>query len=377
MNLVPEWAPNVHPLVVHFPIALLFVAVLVDAVALAVHRRYPSVRYTAVGLYVLGAVATLVAFFTGRSAADGLDLPTTAVAAVGAHADWALWTVWAFGLYGLVRLGSVFWDGGGRLAVHLPLFLLGMAGLVLVFETAERGARLVFDLGVGVRAAEAVEADPFASADKQSSAGQSSTGEHAGMTAEEMAAMEAPTLQTTAEGAWRWPANVSALPQGLRFVEGSADALGVEAASDGLALRSSGPILFTAGEALEGVEVRSTLDLAGFMGRAALVHHVQDARNYDFLAVEKAAEGGGRVVQGRVRDGQAEVFDESALDAGALDGPVDLRAVAYGTHFRGYLGGELVAHGHGDAAPAGRAGLLLDGTGPLRLLRLEAVPVSE
>lgn len=50
MNLVPEWAPNVHPLIVHFPIALLFAAVLVDAAALAVRRRYPGVRYAAVGL---------------------------------------------------------------------------------------------------------------------------------------------------------------------------------------------------------------------------------------------------------------------------------------------------------------------------------------
>lgn len=189
--------------------------------------------------------------------------------------------------------------------------------------------------------------------------------------------MEAPTLQTTAEGAWRWPAGASALPRGLRFVEGTADALAVEATGDGLVLRPSEPVLFTAGEVLEGVEVRSALDLSRFTGRAALVHHARDARNYDFLAVERAAGGRGRVVQGRVRDGRTEVFDERALDADALDGPVDLRAVAYGTHFRGYLGGALVAHGHGDAAPAGQAGLLLDGTGPLRLLRLEAVPVSE
>jgi uncharacterized membrane protein len=39
MNLVPEWAPNVHPLVVHFPIALVIAAALADALALAVRRR--------------------------------------------------------------------------------------------------------------------------------------------------------------------------------------------------------------------------------------------------------------------------------------------------------------------------------------------------
>lgn len=201
------------------------------------------------------------------------------------------------------------------------------------------------------------------------------------MTAEEMAAMEAPTLQTTAEGAWRWTAEAGGLPQGLRFLEGeradlAAEAAG-EAAGEGLVLRPDRSVLFTAGEPLEGVEVRAELDLSGFTGRAALVHHVRDAENYDFLAFEKR-EGGTAVRQGRVTDGAVEVFDEARLGTDAFDGgPVALRAVAYGTHFRGYLGGELVAHGHGDAAPAGRAGLLLDGNGALRLLQLEAVPVSE
>lgn len=241
------------------------------------------------------------------------------MAAVSAHADWALWTVWAFGLYGLVRLGTAYWKGGGRLAVHLPLFLLGAAGLVLVTETAE--------------------------------------------------------------GARRWSADAGALPQGLRFLEGERADLAAEASAEaadgGVVLRPRRAVFFTAGEPMEGAEMSAELDLAGFTGQTALVHHVRDAQNYDFLAVEKGATGS-TVRQGRVRGGVVETFDEKVLGSSAFDGgAVTLRAVAYGTHFRGYAGGELVTHGHGDAAPAGRAGLLLDGTGPLRLLRLEAVPVSE
>ena len=35
MNLVPAWAPNIHPLLVHFPIALLYAAAAVDLVGWA------------------------------------------------------------------------------------------------------------------------------------------------------------------------------------------------------------------------------------------------------------------------------------------------------------------------------------------------------
>ena len=47
MTFIPDWAPNVHPMLVHFPIALLCVAVLLDAVALAM-RKQAGLRLAAV-----------------------------------------------------------------------------------------------------------------------------------------------------------------------------------------------------------------------------------------------------------------------------------------------------------------------------------------
>ena len=37
--MLPEWLPNVHPLVVHFPIALLIVALVADVVAVMWRRQ--------------------------------------------------------------------------------------------------------------------------------------------------------------------------------------------------------------------------------------------------------------------------------------------------------------------------------------------------
>ncbi len=362
--MLPDWAPNVHPLIVHFPIALLIAAALVDVVSLGIRRQYPTVRHAAVGLYALGALAAIGTFFTGRSAADGVDLPTTAITAVNAHSDWALWTVWVFGLYAVLRLGVTYWKRSGDLVVHLPLALVGVAALFLVQQTAERGAKLVYLYGVGVQAVD-IENPTRHDHDAH------------GMTidnAESMNHMEAVVAITpTADGAWAWTATDGRLPSGLQFLEGDEAALDATSADDTVVLRPQRPVLFVLGKPLGDVQAEATLDLAGFTGIVMLVHHVHTLQDYDFLAVDKPASGPAMIRQGRVEGGMTTVFAEKTT---ALVEPVELRAVAAGGHFRGLLAGTLLTHGHGDAADAGRVGLRIAGSGPVGVLRFAATPVQ-
>ena len=151
MMALASWAPNPHALIVHLPIGLLVTAVVADLVAIA--RRDPStVVRLSTGLYIAGTVTLAAAFLTGRSAATEVFAPGMAQAIVSSHWDWALWCVWYFGLLTASRVGLGLAAEPPRRASTMALAAAGLAGLALLTNTAELGARLVYQYGVGVAA---------------------------------------------------------------------------------------------------------------------------------------------------------------------------------------------------------------------------------
>ena len=149
MNLAPGWAPNIHPLLVHFPIALLSAAAAVD-VAGWVFRRNRLLRQAATILYVLGTGGAIAAYVTGRAASQTIWLPGMAQAVLRQHWDWALRTVWFFGMVTLVRLVLLRHSRRDpRPSIVATFALLGLVGIGLLIQTGDRGGRLVFQYGVG------------------------------------------------------------------------------------------------------------------------------------------------------------------------------------------------------------------------------------
>jgi len=148
-NWAPNWAPNLHPLLVHFPIALLSAAVVVDLVAWGFGRNR-GLRQGATLLYVLGTLGAMAAYVTGRAASQTVWLPGMAHAVVSEHWDWALRTVWFFGVVTAVRLVLLRPSRSGPgPAVVAVLALVGLLGFGLLYETSDRGGRLVYQHGVG------------------------------------------------------------------------------------------------------------------------------------------------------------------------------------------------------------------------------------
>lgn len=152
MPLVPGWAPNLHPLVIHFPIVLLIVAATVDLVDAAFQR--PAWLGTAgTSLYIAGAVAAIAAYLTGQQAAATVFIPGMAHPIVSDHRTWALVTTSYLCVVAIVRLVAGL--RGFPLAHRRRMLLLaaGLIAVVCLHQTAERGARLVYEQGVGVIAA--------------------------------------------------------------------------------------------------------------------------------------------------------------------------------------------------------------------------------
>jgi uncharacterized membrane protein len=149
MTVVPGWAPNVHPLLVHFPIALLSAAVVVDFVGWGLGRNR-GLRQAATLLYVLGTAGAVAAYASGRAASQTVWLPGMAHAVVSEHWDWAWRTVWFFGIVTVARLVLLRPSHNGpRPSIVAMLALVGLLGFGLLFETSDRGGRLVYQHGVG------------------------------------------------------------------------------------------------------------------------------------------------------------------------------------------------------------------------------------
>jgi uncharacterized membrane protein len=339
MELVPEWAPNIHPMIVHFPIAFIVGAIGADLLSLVL-RRWDWLGPATVALYGVGGASAVFTYFTGTWAAEAVSVPAAAEATLSEHANLGWWTMWFFGVYALVRLGVHLWPATRRpVSLQAVLLLVALGGGYLLYETGEHGAEMVFRHGVGVQRA---EAEPGSV--------------EPGLTIGETGWQWQPQSDTA------WTTRVTWLDGRPSDIEASIDT--TDAGRVALALQPNAPVTFVVPDTLGAAQVIAVLSRDGFDGTVSLLHHVRGPHAYDYLAVD-----GATLRQGRVVDGERSIFATGPAQGGGWQW---IRAVGDGTHFRGYVDGEMVVHGHGDAAAPGPVGLRLEGTGTVLLRHLSA-----
>jgi len=114
-----------------------------------VPRRAAWADTVASFLYPAGAFSAVVVYLTGRQAAATVLIPGMAHLIVQQHWNWALATTISFAIVALVRLWTRFRRPRPHRAIRTALVGAALVALVLLFQTGEHGARLVYERGVG------------------------------------------------------------------------------------------------------------------------------------------------------------------------------------------------------------------------------------
>jgi len=137
--------PNLHPLFVHFPIALLTVGLIAEVWAFA--RREDQSGKLGWWLQAAGTLGLLIAVGTGILAGQSEAVPPGGEGIFATHQQGAFISAAVFASLALWRVGARGNIAGTRRKLFLLLYA---AGVGAVLFTGWYGGRLVFEFGVGV-----------------------------------------------------------------------------------------------------------------------------------------------------------------------------------------------------------------------------------
>ena len=131
-----------HPKLVHFPIALMFSAALMQALGLAFNKE--AWRGAAWTMFIMAVIALPVTALSGLWEADRLHLHHPVLEE---HKQWAFTALWS----SLTALPMLWFLKSKNNKVFQVLFLAAaLAVCVLLFLAGREGGEMVFEYGVGV-----------------------------------------------------------------------------------------------------------------------------------------------------------------------------------------------------------------------------------
>lgn len=135
----------IHPMLVHFPIALLSASVLFDLLG----GRWRPQEFRLAGLYtlVLGLAGAMVSVVSGALAEEAVEHRGVPESILEMHETLGFATFWLFaGLLGLRMAERIGWIRERR-----PVIVgWGLASVVVLFVASYYGGSLVYEHGAGV-----------------------------------------------------------------------------------------------------------------------------------------------------------------------------------------------------------------------------------
>ena len=143
---------ELHPLVVHFPIAILILYILVEVVSVFINNE--KLKFTAQFLLIAGVISALAAVLSGNQAEQIASKIiekhnlTSAQKALEAHEEQATFFLWYFVFVLVIRTMFILkkkFNGFRKIFVSI----LAVIGLYLILNTGKYGGELVYKYGVG------------------------------------------------------------------------------------------------------------------------------------------------------------------------------------------------------------------------------------
>ena len=152
---IPSW-DALHPLIIHFPIALLLITPILILIGLFFPKKAGGFLTAAFVVMLLGTIASYVAISTGDAASELVDRTPAIEAVLERHEELADTTRSVFtaltAIFGAILFAPMLFKKPLSQTIMIPLglaFLLFYgAGMVLLINTAHQGGRLVHEFGV-------------------------------------------------------------------------------------------------------------------------------------------------------------------------------------------------------------------------------------
>ncbi len=139
---------HIHPMIVHFPIALLIVGFIAEFINVAFKKEF----FGKAGLYllILGTLGVIAAYISGNIAGDGLTEAGALKNAIETHEEAAVVSLWLMIIASVLRIAFVLikkYEG----AFKWIALLLFFAGVLSIARTGYYGGELVFKHAAGVQ----------------------------------------------------------------------------------------------------------------------------------------------------------------------------------------------------------------------------------
>ena len=139
---------HIHPMLVHFPIALLIVGFLSETVGLALKKEF----FSTAGFYLLllGAAGSVAAYFSGQNAGDGITEVGALKLALETHEGAAELTLWLVIIAALVRIAVVLFKKYSGIYRTIA-YVFFLSAVLSVARTGFFGGELVYKHAAGVQ----------------------------------------------------------------------------------------------------------------------------------------------------------------------------------------------------------------------------------